>query len=63
MGGSRYKQFVSNRVAKVKEKEFIEWRYVPTELNPADVANRGAYSHKLGDQWYKGPSWLQDSED
>ena len=62
-GESRYKQFVSNRVAKIKEKEFIEWRHVPTELNPADVASRGAYSHKLGDQWYKGPSWLQNSED
>ena len=62
-GEHRYKQFVSNRVAKIKEKEFIEWRHVPTELNPADVASRGAYSIKLGAQWYKGPSWIQKHEE
>ena len=62
-GENRYKQFVSNRVAKIKEKEFIDWRHVPTELNPADVASRGAYSNKLGDQWYKGPSWIQNRKE
>ena len=29
---NRYKQFVTNRVSKIKEKEFIEWRHVPSEL-------------------------------
>lgn len=27
-GGGDYKQFVSNRVRKIKEKEYIQWRHV-----------------------------------
>ena len=32
-----YKQFVGNRVNKIREKELINWYYVPTEENPAGV--------------------------
>eukprot|EP00795_Rhopilema_esculentum_P013922 gene13922-4874_t len=42
-GENRYKQFVSNQVSKIKEKDYRVWRHVP-ELNPADIANRGAMS-------------------
>ena len=36
-----YKQYVSNRVKKIREKEFIEWSNVPGEQNPANVGSRG----------------------
>ena len=46
-GETHYKQFVSNRVAKIKEKDYILWRHVPTESNPADIASRGCDGKKL----------------
>ena len=43
-----YKVFVCNRVAKIKEKAFINWKYVPTKQNPADLGSRGCDIGKLG---------------
>ena len=40
-GNGQYKQFVANRVAKIRLHKDIEWRYVPTDNNPADLASRG----------------------
>ena len=40
-GGGDYKQFVSNRVRKIKEKEYIQWRHVGSKENPADLGSRG----------------------
>jgi hypothetical protein len=40
-GQGNYKQFGSNRVKKINEEK-IEWRYVPTQQNPADIGSRGA---------------------
>ena len=60
-GGGNYKQFVSNRVNKIKEKSpDIIWRHVPGVLNPADRASRGCYTDKLNDDWWIGPEWLSD---
>ena len=42
-----YKVFVCNRVAKIKEKDFINWKYVPTKQNPADLGSRGCDIGKL----------------
>ena len=39
-GIEQYKQFVSNRIWKIKEKR-IEFIYVPTSENPADIGSRG----------------------
>lgn len=37
-----FKTFVANRVNQIKQGSVIEqWKYVPTKLNPADVASRG----------------------
>ena len=36
-----YRQFASNRVAKIKERSDVQWHYVPTEENPADLRSRG----------------------
>ena len=35
-----YKQFVGNRVHKIQEEKWIEWRHVRTQENPADLASR-----------------------
>eukprot|EP00794_Sanderia_malayensis_P016265 gene16265-biopygen13818 len=61
-GDGNYKQFVANRVKKIREKNFIQWRYIPTKANPADVASRGITTMKLGETWWIGPSWLPESE-
>ena len=57
-GGGTYKQFVANRVRKINEKEFIEWRHVTTDQNPADVGSRGCLGSNLPKVWLNGPVWL-----
>ena len=59
-GKGSYKQFVTNRVKKINEKNFIQWRYVPTNLNPADIASRGGNKESIGQMWSQGPLWLSD---
>ena len=39
-GQGEYQQFVSNRVAKIKERDHIHWHHIPTEDNPADIRSR-----------------------
>ena len=34
------KQFVENRVRKIQEKNNIQWRHIPRQDNPADLASR-----------------------
>ncbi|XP_046841821.1 uncharacterized protein LOC124435934 [Xenia sp. Carnegie-2017] len=58
-GGGEYKQFVANRVQKIQSKQGIEWRYVPTDQNPADVGSRGG-TVKENKLWLNGPHWLQN---
>ena len=59
LGNRQYRQFISNRVKKIKDHPEIQWRYVPTDVNPADIASRGGQvTHsKL---WWNGPEWLSD---
>ena len=43
----------------------MQWRYVPTSCNPADLASRDAPSHvDANDVWFKGPDffWLDVSQ-
>ena len=55
-----WKQFVSNRVAKIQQKELI-WRHCPTTQNPADIGSRGASIQQLRDStWWTGPTCLAD---
>ena len=61
-GAGKYKQCVSNRVKKINQKDFIQWRHVPTNLNPADVASRSGNRESIGQMWMKGPSWLSNEE-
>lgn len=59
-GAGEYKQFVGNRVRKIKEKESVIWRHVPTRENPADLGSRGGPVDKENVLWWKGPEWLSD---
>ena len=58
-GNGEYRQFVANRVKKIKDHEINEWRHVPTDQNPADLGSRGG-SVTDADLWWNGPGWLQD---
>ena len=55
-GGGDYKQFVSNQVQKIQEKEYIQWRHVGTEENPADLGSSGRGISNCLDLWWHGPS-------
>jgi len=55
-GGGTYKQFVANRVRKITAKEFIEWRHVDSDRNPADLGSRGCKAHRLSSVWLPGYS-------
>ncbi|KAK3730338.1 hypothetical protein QZH41_002078 [Actinostola sp. cb2023] len=56
-----YKQFVGNRVLKINEKDFIEWRHVGTDQNPADLGSRGCKADQLSGVWLEGPEWLSNA--
>ena len=53
--GGEYRPSVQNRVARAHAD--IEWRYVSSEENPADLASLGgSVSGSL--LWWNGPKWL-----
>ena len=58
-----YKQFVGNRVLKIKSKKAISWKYVPTRQNPADIGSRGCMMKDLSENWFSGPCWLMNQEE
>ena len=66
-GRSRtFKPFVANRIGeKQTNTEPNQWRYVPTGVNPADMLSRGMHALDLAkcDSWWRGPLFLQESED
>lgn len=59
-GNGDFKQFVANRVRKIREHGDITWRHVPTKDNPADLASRGGPVTEEKQLWWKGPAWLSD---
>ena len=38
----------------------MNWKYVPTKQNPADLGSRGCDVGKLRQNWWEGPAWLRD---
>ncbi len=51
---------MSNRVAKIQQKDLIG-RHCPTTQNPADIGSRGANIQQVRDlAWWTGPPWLAD---
>ena len=57
-----YKQFVSNRVQKVKQQSFLQVLYVPTAENSADIGSRKCKGIDIKNFWTNGLSWLPDRE-
>ncbi|XP_072050041.1 uncharacterized protein [Amphiura filiformis] len=62
---SRLPVFVANRVAVIQDgSEEEQWKYIPSEMNPADYASRGLKVTELSKmEWLKGPSFLEEPED
>lgn len=62
----RWTTFVANRTSAILETTpRYNWRYVQSELNPADCASRGIppsqlFNHHL---WWNGPPWLSLSKE
>ena len=54
MGNTKYLFLI-----EIKEKGFINWKYVPRSQNPADLGSRGRDIGKLGQNWWEGPVWLR----
>ena len=54
--------FVQRRIEEIQSTEGIEFRYVSTDQNPADIASRGSTTKLLNesDIWWHGPNWLQN---
>nr|XP_049697737.1 uncharacterized protein LOC126054893 [Helicoverpa armigera] len=55
-----YKMYIANRLGEIDElTRILEWRYVPTKLNIADIATRENYDCSvLQDEWLQGPAFL-----
>jgi hypothetical protein len=58
-----WKQFVTNRIVKIRQKENLQWKYCPTAENPTDMGSRGCKADNIGDLWWKGPDWLANEAD
>ena len=58
-GQGEYRQFVANRVKKIREHERVKWHRVTTDQNTADLESRGGYVTN-SELWQHGPCWLSD---
>ena len=57
-----HKTFIQNRVAEIRETiSPQQWRYCPSEENPADLASRGILGSRLKGLklWWEGPEFLK----
>ena len=55
----QYRQFVDNRVAKMRKHDNALWHHVPSSENPAGLGSRGG-SVDGAILWCYGPEWLAD---
>lgn len=60
----RFYVYVSNRVLWIRSFSSPEqWKYIPTDLNPADIATRSvSAAHLSTTNWLCGPSFLKQSQ-
>ena len=62
-GQSReYKPFIAHRVGEIYEFSAPnQWRYVPTDVSPADLGTKGLTVEELAsaDLWWNGPKFLK----
>ena len=52
-----------NRVKQIQSKDYITWRHVPTNDNPADIGSRGCLASRIDPKWFQGPPWLGNKLD
>ena len=59
-----YKTYEANRLAEIDEiTKSYEWRYIPTDVNVADIATRENYDcTSLQKEWFSGPQFLYMDE-
>lgn len=58
---SNLKTFVFNRIHEITENSDPQhWRYIPTDMNPADIGSRGCNAIQLQNSnlWWSGPQFL-----
>ncbi|KAM8712018.1 hypothetical protein ACLKA7_012524 [Drosophila subpalustris] len=63
--GWLYKQFVAHRISEILDTtNENDWRWVPTQLNPADKATKTIKNLNYEPQtiWTKGPNFLMETE-
>ncbi|UYV60553.1 hypothetical protein LAZ67_1001481 [Cordylochernes scorpioides] len=56
-----WRVFVRNRVREIQATTNLnDWRFVPSQLNPADLLSRGCPpSQFVQNRWWEGPEWLK----
>ncbi|XP_045782904.1 uncharacterized protein LOC123879305 [Maniola jurtina] len=54
--------FVSRRVEEIRSNKELMIKYVPSELNPADIATRPMSSNEDKERWLTGPQFLSESD-
>ena len=62
----RHPKFIARRLENIRMNSCPdEWRYVPTDLNPADIASRGSDPSKvdINHIWFQGPKFLQERDE
>ena len=62
---TRFQTFIANRLATIHDLSSpSQWRYVSSDLNPADFALRGLRPHELAKLkiWLEGPTFLLQDE-
>ena len=56
---NKLKSFVANRVDEIRQSTSpADWRYVPTESNPADYGTRGLKPDAIEQKWTRPPPFL-----
>ena len=55
-GSGKLQNIRRNRVIRRN----VVWKYVPTKQNTADKGGQGSPINKLGDLWYKDPTWFSN---
>ena len=59
---TEFKHFLQNRIVEIRKLVTPdEWKYVPSDNNPAAIASRGCRASKLKDdkKWREGPDFLK----
>ena len=61
----RFPPFVANRLAVIeRDSDTSQWHYIPSKLNPADIASRGISVDDIGklQTWLGGPEFLLEPQ-